>query len=470
MGTVCGTVCGVAFPTLLTLSALFAVEGLPAPDRYPPLPEGDGLAAKYPGDGGIEKEPAVVFADGFEDIEGDAIATDARPQKGMRWDVAWHTVRIARESANVHGGKQAVEIRHEEPMMSHGTGKVHTQGVGLGRLRAEQLRSAKEVQINRASDDPIRIRLSRFAQEHLDLMVGQLAPATVNDQRVTLRDLRKFTGDVYLDEIRPHDAERYFATCLRSVRPATANKRLRTLKGVLAHSVRRGYLDSNPFGEIKAVREAKREHRVLTMDEIRRLVDACPDAAWRAFVFLGLSTGMRRGELTALEWADVDLAAGVVMVRNKAFHPTKSRKTRMLALVPVAVEFLSVLSNDHRVGFVFQTRQGRPMRNNLNRQFGRIVAKAGIPHCTLHDLRRTFCSHLAMDGVNEAIVQKLAGHASITTTLDHYTRIFPEVLRSAQMRLAYATRDGVTPNSPREPKQAGDKETAQVVTASCAVS
>ena len=78
-----------------------------------------------------------------------------------------------------------------------------------------------------------------------------------------------------------------------------------------------------------------------------------------------------------------------------------------------------------------------------------LQLRAGLTHCTLHDLRRTFCSYLAMNGVNEAIVQRLAGHVSITTTLNHYTDIFPEGHRSAQLSLPYANVLGTNPNSPQ---------------------
>jgi hypothetical protein len=74
-----------------------------------PLPEGDaGLAARYPGDAGIEKDPAVVFADGFEDIEDAAIETGASRQTGNQWDNAWGLVRITRDAEHVHSGRQAV--------------------------------------------------------------------------------------------------------------------------------------------------------------------------------------------------------------------------------------------------------------------------------------------------------------------------------------------------------------------------
>jgi hypothetical protein len=79
------------------------------------LPEGDGVAAKYPGDVGIEDDPAVLFADGFEEIEEDAIAEGTRKQKGKKWDSTFNRLVITREPENVHSGRQAVEITHTEP-------------------------------------------------------------------------------------------------------------------------------------------------------------------------------------------------------------------------------------------------------------------------------------------------------------------------------------------------------------------
>jgi hypothetical protein len=81
----------------------------------PALPEGEGLAAKYPGDIGIEEDPAVVFADGFEDIEDVVMDTSTYAQPGKRWDNCWGIVRITRDPANVHSGRQAVEITHRVP-------------------------------------------------------------------------------------------------------------------------------------------------------------------------------------------------------------------------------------------------------------------------------------------------------------------------------------------------------------------
>jgi hypothetical protein len=112
-----------------SLAFLLTAPGVRAAD--PPLPEGDGLAAAYPGDIGIEQDPAVVFADGFETVEGDLLTTGQREEHpddwNNKWDRAWHTVRITQDPANVHSGGKALEATHVEPQ-SYGADKRFPEG------------------------------------------------------------------------------------------------------------------------------------------------------------------------------------------------------------------------------------------------------------------------------------------------------------------------------------------------------
>ena len=140
--------------------------------------------------------------------------------------------------------------------------------------------------------------------------------------------------------------------------------------------------------------------------------------------------------MQALRWEDIDLESGTVWVRNRPGYPTKSRKNRVLSVLPEVCEVLRQLPC--RGPFVFHTQEGKPWRNNVQTGFRRIVEHAGVPRCSIQDLRRTFVSQLAMAGVNEAMVQKLAGHASIQTTLTYYTGIMPQSLRTAQARLPFS--------------------------------
>jgi hypothetical protein len=102
----------------------------------PELPEGDGLAAKYPGDVGIEEDPAVVFADGFEELEDVVMETTSHGQKGKKWDAAWGMIRITQEPGNVHSGRQAIETAHKSTQpRSHGAEKHLAPGFEVLFLR-----------------------------------------------------------------------------------------------------------------------------------------------------------------------------------------------------------------------------------------------------------------------------------------------------------------------------------------------
>jgi len=150
---------------------------------------------------------------------------------------------------------------------------------------------------------------------------------------------------------------------------------------------------------------------------------------------VAVTTGMRRGELLALRWEDVDFETVTSWPRNTAEHKTKSRRNRVLALCREVAKLLHALPR--KGGLVFGTEDG-PMRGDtVTKGLRKVVEGAGIKYCTLHDLRRTFVSHLANAGVNAALVQQLAGHSAIATTVKYYTGVMPEALRAAQARLPF---------------------------------
>jgi integrase len=317
-------------------------------------------------------------------------------------------------------------------------GRVRTESVGTDKKLAERLRRQREAELNTGTYQEVRpIGLGAFITEHLTLMQGQVRSSTLDGERIVLNRFLAHCGERDLSTVTARLAEGYFAARLQAVRTPTANPDLRILKAVFQAAVRRGYLRENPWRHVKQVKEAEKEIRVLTAAEVERLLAACPTLMWRVLVFILVTTGLRRGEALALEWRDVDLDNGLLHVRCKDGHRTKSGRNRIVPLVPAAIALLRALQAEASGSHVFETERG-PVGLNRVREFREIVRAAGIPACTLHDLCRTYVSSLAMAGVNEAVAQKPAGHASIGTTLTHYTGILPEALMAAPLRLPYA--------------------------------
>jgi integrase len=318
-------------------------------------------------------------------------------------------------------------------------GHVRTESVGPDRRLAERLRSQREVELNSGQLQTTRpVRYEEFVKEELKVMAGRLASSSLDGTRFVLGNFGDVCKPKMLDDVSPAMIESYFALRLEQVSVATANRDLRTLKAALNRAVGRGYVRASPGARLKQVREPEGVVRVLAPDEVGKLLGACPSDLWRAFVALAVTTGMRRGEMLALRWQDVDSDEGVVHVRNTPGHAAKSRRNRVVVLTREVAALLRGLPRDGEL--VFHNEGEGLVPQSVSRTFGRIQRRAKIEGCTLHDLRRTFVSQLAMAGVNAAVVQKLAGHASITTTVRYYTGVMPEALRAAQAKLPF---DGV---------------------------
>ncbi len=209
------------------------------------------------------------------------------------------------------------------------------------------------------------------------------------------------------------------------------------------------HLSGNPFDAVEHLRVHQKELRILGADEVAALIETCrtlseqPNALrWETFIYLAVTCGFRRGELLNLRWQDVDLPGLLIKLTCREEWQTKSGKNRVAFLDAHSVNLLESLRKQQaaklRISeFVFVSEEGNRWGKNLSRDFQCLVIRSKLPHFTLHDLRRTFCSALANANVQEAVVQKLAGHASMTTTLQYYTRINLGTARQAAKALPY---------------------------------
>lgn len=163
--------------------------------------------------------------------------------------------------------------------------------------------------------------------------------------------------------------------------------------------------------------------------------------------------GLRRGEAAGLRWADLDLAAGTLVVtgqlqqlggRLMAGPPKSDSGRRLVALDRTTIAALRAhraLQQAERAaagtgwqdtGYVFTTPAGKPVApDRLTRLFRRLVAASGLPPVTLHGLRHGAATLALAAGTDLKIVQDQLGHSTITLTADTYTSVFPQAARTA---------------------------------------
>ena len=231
----------------------------------------------------------------------------------------------------------------------------------------------------------------------------------------------------------------------------------RTLSQALGHAVRLGVLFKNPARQVKPPRPPSREIKILDKGEIATVISAAKGTGLYVPVLVAVTTGIRRGELLALRWSDIELKASTLTVNQSLerirgkfqFKPPKTKKSRRTISLPaITVEALREhyraqleerfklgLGRDPR-GLVFSRPDGQPMDpDTLSKSFARLVAWAKVTPITFHGLRHTHISHLLVEGVHVKIVSERAGHTNVNITLGVYAAYIPTMQADAAARV-----------------------------------
>jgi integrase len=210
----------------------------------------------------------------------------------------------------------------------------------------------------------------------------------------------------------------------------------------------------------------RREMTTLSTDQSARLLAAIKHTRVYWPVLLALSTGMRRGEVFALRWKNVDFDRASLRVmesleQTKAgirFKAPKTDRTRAVTLPVFAVDELRRLKRQQAEELLIlgirQTGEtlvcaradGEPMQpQSLTHQFTRLIGRVrDLPRIRFHDLRHSHATQLLLAGVHPKIAQERLGHATITTTLDLYSHVTETMQSDAAERLDVLFRAAMT--------------------------
>ena len=217
----------------------------------------------------------------------------------------------------------------------------------------------------------------------------------------------------------------------------TTNNILTTLSKLLKVAVRWKVIDRMPC-TIDLLKVDNTVATFLDFEEYDHLAEAAEriDTRTAALVRLGAEAGLRRGELLALRWSDVDFKRRQIVVRQATWHGiTDTPKSGHGRVVDMTVSLHDALTRHRhlRSEYVLARDDGRPATEKILRTWlAAAQRRANLPRATgaLHILRHTFGSHLAMRGAPLKAVQELMGHEDIQTTM-RYAHLTPSARRDA---------------------------------------
>jgi integrase len=235
------------------------------------------------------------------------------------------------------------------------------------------------------------------------------------------------------------------------------------LHKALDTAVRWGLIPRNVCDLVSPPHAEGFEIKPLTVEQAHQLLAAAHGHRLEALFALAIATGMRRGELLALKWQDINFLTGTLQVRRiltrvptkmpgKGYvesEPKTQKSRRSVVVAPFVLEALK----QHRIhqleaklkagpawqdyDYVFCTSIGthlNPSKDVLD-QLKVLLKKAGLPDIRFHDLRHSTATLLLSEGVHPKVVQELLGHSNISMTMDVYSHVLPSMQQDAIGRL-----------------------------------
>ncbi len=229
------------------------------------------------------------------------------------------------------------------------------------------------------------------------------------------------------------------------------------ISGVFNHAIEDELVTLNPVAgvvkRLKLTRDKETEIEPLTKAEVSTFLETCrqcrPD--YYPFFLTAFRTGMRLGEILAIQWNDIDWNGRFIRV-SKSFKrgtitPTKTGKSRRVDMSDQLTETLRLLYTQRKkealregsaeiAAFIFHEKNKQPLSQNTVRYvFKRILHKAGLREIRFHDTRHTYASLLLSEGQSPVYVKEQLGHSSIQMTVDIYGHLIPGSNRGAVNQL-----------------------------------
>jgi integrase len=297
----------------------------------------------------------------------------------------------------------------------------------------------------------IKTLFKDYAETWLKGKVKIKESSQVNYRTILDKYLIPHFGNAKISEIERQDIKDYVSEKVSEEKLSARriNNFLDVLYQILTEADVDGYIIRNPYVKIERARVEKKEADYLrSRDEIKAFLKSSETENY-PFWYSGIFTGMRKNELTALRWGDIDWFNKKIYVRNSIYKgkfvsPKSESSVREIDMGQRLIEILK----DHRIkqnikrlkagekwndmDLVFPNRKGTPLDGHtLHRDFLRILKRSGLRSMPIHSLRHTYASIMIGAGHNPKYIQSQMGHSSIKITLDLYGHLMKEVQKEA---------------------------------------
>lgn len=317
-------------------------------------------------------------------------------------------------------------------------GKQHRKG-GYESLLDAQI-ALKDVVTDRSTDITLRKLADEYLTRHCALNCKHSTRTLYESYLKTFEPLLRLRAR----EISKRAIESLvLALKQKDISNKTINGIITFIQAILNYGVDNEFLQQNPIQKFKKLPQVKPQLNFLNETQQKVFLEQakeCPEMYY-SFFYTALKTGMRRGELLALEWSDIDFKNSKIWVNKQIYRGvTQTTKTGKERYIDMPESLVQVLKEHKRQGvlskYVFHTN-GKPLHPyNMEETYFKPLLKRcnkvldeenQIIKLRFHDLRHSFATYLLCRSIPVKYVQERLGHSTARMTLDTYAKVMPSV-------------------------------------------
>jgi integrase len=334
-----------------------------------------------------------------------------------------------------------------------------------GTKREAQIESARLISaiIGGSYLEPSKTTLAQFLDRWLDDVKSRVSPRTHERYgEIVHKNIIPALGAVFLNKLRPAQISAAYSNALTSGRrdgkgglaPSTVVYMHRLIKQALGQAVRWELLARNVADAVDPPKIERGSLTTYDVSQTLKLLEELRGSRLRLPVLLGVMCGLRRGEITALRWSHIDLAAGKMTVLESAeqtaagirYKPPKSGRGRAVALSAMVItelrqhrlaqaeELLRLGVRQSDQTLLYTRQDGEPVQpRSLSQMWSEITTT--LPRIRFHDLRHAHATHMLAAGVHPKVASERLGHSRVGITLDLYSHVLPGMQEDAAARV-----------------------------------
>lgn len=302
-------------------------------------------------------------------------------------------------------------------------------------------------------------RVSEWLDEWLEMYLPNIAETTKIGYKTKIKNyIKPALGDIYLQSLRAEHVQKMVNDMIaRGLAPKNIRDTYNNINAAMKKAVRLRMIPFNPCEGVELPKLKRYRAKVYDIKMIHHLLDVAKDTDMYLPILLCVTVGLRRGELLALRWDNIDFKNSILqvrsnMVRGEKDFVIKSPKTEAgVRDIRLGDEVMSVLREERKryledalaqgigfqnLNFVIRQSDGSPIRpDSMSRKWRRFLEDKKLPSIRFHDLRHSNATALIQAGVNARVVQQRLGHSDVNITLNTYTHVLPEMDMEAAEKL-----------------------------------